>query len=227
LRTDGSALLTSSSNAPPLFVEFADTPKSGKSTCIDTVNHCFRLLQYKVLSPSEGASKRTPYYLKEDLVSFNAWSAMYALTHILEGRHSTDQYNLAILDWGLFDALAWFELLKTEKHLSNQDCTTIQEFFLLDHWREGMDIVFLFVADPMTSLNRENQSKLIAEPGQAMNPIFQEKPNHAYEVVQKKFADRFSEFYRIDTSESQTTTTQSTAFEVTKHIIESMRKRSN
>ena len=60
-----------------------------------------------------------------------------------------------------------------------------------------------------------------------MNPNFLEKPTHAYEVVQKKFADRFSEFYRIDTSESQTTTMQSTIFEVTTHIIKSMRKRSN
>lgn len=48
----------------PLFVEFAGTPKSGKSTCIDTVNHFFRRSGYKVLAPTEGASKRTPYYLK-------------------------------------------------------------------------------------------------------------------------------------------------------------------
>ena len=59
----------------PVFVEFAGTPKSGKSTCIDTINHFFRRVGYKVLAPTEGASKRTPYYLKENLVSFNAWSA--------------------------------------------------------------------------------------------------------------------------------------------------------
>ena len=99
----------------PLFVEFAGTPKSGKSTCIDTVNHFFRRLGYKVLAPTEGASKRTPYYLKDDLVAFNAWSATYALTHILEGRFGSDQYHLVIMDRGLFDALAWFELLKQKE----------------------------------------------------------------------------------------------------------------
>ena len=82
----------------PLFVEFAGTPKSGKSTCIDTVNHFFRRLGYKILAPTEGASKRTPYYLKDDYVAFNAWSATYALTHILEGRYGTDEYHIVILD---------------------------------------------------------------------------------------------------------------------------------
>ena len=92
----------------PIFMEFAGTPKSGKSTCIDTINHFFRRVGYKVLAPTEGVSKRTPYYLKENLVAFNAWSAAYALTHILEGRYGADEYNLVIMDRGLFDALAWF-----------------------------------------------------------------------------------------------------------------------
>ena len=85
LQEEALSLLDSMALDHPLFVEFAGTPKSGKSTCIDTVSHFFRRLGYNVLAPTEGASKRTPYYLKDDLVAFNAWSATYALTHILEG----------------------------------------------------------------------------------------------------------------------------------------------
>lgn len=59
----------------PLFVEFSGTPKSGKTSCIDTVVHFFRRVGFKVLAPTEGASKRTPYYLKENLFFFNSWSA--------------------------------------------------------------------------------------------------------------------------------------------------------
>ena len=98
LQNEARDLLASWPLEHPLFVEFAGTPKSGKSTCIDTVNHFFRRLGYKVLAPTEGASKRTPYYLKEDLVAFNAWSAAYALTHILEGRYGSDEYHLVIMD---------------------------------------------------------------------------------------------------------------------------------
>ena len=135
----------------PYFVEFAGTPKSGKSTCIDTVGHFFRRNDYKVLAPTEGASKRTPYYLKEDLVSFNVWSACYALTHILEGLHGSDEFRIAFLDRGLFDALAWFELLGAEGDIDAVQRDTIQKFLLMDKWRSVIDAVFLFRTDPETS----------------------------------------------------------------------------
>ena len=143
LQNEARDLLASWPLEHPLFVEFAGTPKSGKSTCIDTVNHFFRRLGYKVLAPTEGASKRTPYYLKEDLVAFNAWSAAYALTHILEGRYGSDEYHLVIMDRGLFDALAWFELLRDQDRITSEHCSTIQDFLLVSHWQDLIDMVFL------------------------------------------------------------------------------------
>ncbi len=209
----------------PVFVEFAGAPKSGKSTCIDTINHFFRRLGYKVLAPAEGASKRTPYYLKNDLVAFNAWSAVYALTHILEGHHGSDQYNLVIMDRGLFDALAWFELLKARDDVTKEQCSTIQNFLLVDHWRKLIDMVFLFQTDPSTSLERENRDKLIDEPGQAMNPVFLEDLNKAYQAISSKYAEQFSELHVMDTGGSQGSTPQSTAFEVARKIVEHIRSK--
>ncbi len=189
----------------PLFVEFAGTPKSGKSTCIDTVNHFFRRSGYKVLAPTEGASKRTPYYLKDDYVAFNAWSATYALTHILEGRYGTDEYHIVILDRGLFDALAWFELLKEKDDITSEDCSAIQKFLLVGHWRTLVDTVFLFQTDPATSLERENRNKLIEEPGRAMNPDFLSDLNAAYNTTRQKYAEMFNRFCAIDTGTGQST----------------------
>lgn len=224
LQGEALRLRGSPSLSRPLFVEFAGTPKSGKSTCIDTVNHFFRRLGYTVLAPTEGASKRTPYYLKDNLVSYNAWSATYALTHILEGRYGTDQYQLVIMDRGLFDALAWFELLKARTQVTEQECATIQDFLLIDHWRALVDIVFLFETDPATSLSRENRDKLIEEPGQTMNPDFLEELNEAYRSARAKHSTRFKRFHVVNTSEDQQTTPQSTAFDVAKKIIEQMQK---
>lgn len=219
LQAAATKTLTSLSGKRPLFVEFAGTPKSGKSTCIDTVNHLFRRLNYKVLAPTEGASKRTPYYLKEDLVSFNAWSATYALTHILEGRFGSDEYNLVIMDRGLFDALAWFELLKQRGDINQQDCTAIQEFLLIDHWRGLVDIIFLFKTDPETSLRRENLNKLIQEPGQAMNPEFLRDLNSAYDTTRQEYADTFDLFHFIDTGGDSPVSQQSAAFQVADLIV--------
>ena len=56
----------------PVIIEFSGSPKSGKTTNIDIIDHFFRRSNFKVWAPTEGASKRTPYNLRRDLVAFNA-----------------------------------------------------------------------------------------------------------------------------------------------------------
>ena len=204
----------------PVFIEFSGTPKSGKSTCIDIVAHFFRRSGFRVLAPTEGASKRTPYYLKDDLVAFNTWSASYALTHILEGLNSSDKYHLAILDRGLFDALAWFQRLLNQGKINQSECEQIHNFLLIEKWRSAIDYVFLFKADPATSLERENRFTLTDEPGRAMNPQSLEELNRAYDSVQERYKNEFRGFQTIDTSDTQGTTPQTTAAEVADLILD-------
>lgn len=204
----------------PLFVEFSGSPKSGKSTCIDIVGHFFRRLGFNTLAPTEGASKRTPYYLKDDLVAFNTWSACYALNHMLEGLYSSDKYDLAILDRGLFDALGWFENLFTKEEITKEEKNRIQNFLQIDHWRDKVDAVFLFTADPETSLERENRDKLVMEPGRAMNPEFLSGLNDSYEKVSTNFGVNFKRLIRIDTSAAAVTTPRSTALQVPNPILD-------
>ena len=203
-----------------IFVEFSGTPKSGKSTCIDIVVHFFRRLDYKVLAPTEGASKRTPYYLKQDWMAFNTWSASYALMHVLEGLYGSDKYDLAILDRGLFDALAWFELLQTSGAISGEDRDHVHNFLRIKKWLSAIDAVLLFKADHKTSMKRENQDKLIDEPGSAMNLVVLQQLNEAYDKVKKEYSADFPKFRTIDTSETFNTTPQSNAAEATKLILE-------
>ena len=211
--------LKSNLPARPVFVEFSGTPKSGKSTCIDIVSHFFRRVGFNVLAPTEGASKRTPYYLRSDLVAFNTWSASYALTHILEGLYHSDKYHLAILDRGLFDALAWFQLLESSGQISGETRETVQNFISLERWRSVIDAVFLFTADPATSMERENADKLIDEPGRAMNPGFLDSLNQAYSLVRNAYGDEFK-ITDIDTSRNENTTAQSTSARVTDSILD-------
>ena len=85
--------------------------------------------------------------------------------HVLEGLHGSDKYDLAILDRGLFDALAWFEFLTTTNKISDQERDHVQNFLRIDRWRSKIDVVLLFKTDPHTSMARENKDKLIEEPG--------------------------------------------------------------
>ena len=173
--------LTQRNLSRSIFVEFSGTPKSGKSTCIDILAHFFRRLDFKVLAPTEGASQRTPYYLKENWLAFNTWSASYALMHVLEGLYGSDKYDLAILDRGLFDALAWFELLQKQEKITHEERDIVHAFLRINKWRSVIDAVFMFRTDPETSLERENQNKLITEPGSTMNHDILSQLNSAYD----------------------------------------------
>ncbi len=223
LRHRAESVLCNISEKPldrPVFIEFSGTPKSGKSTCIDIVAHFFRRLNFKALAPTEGASKRTPYYLKDNWVAFNTWSASYALTHILEGLYSSDKYHLAILDRGLFDTLAWFQVLLDRDAISQETCDKVHQFLIVDEWKSVIDEVFLFRADADTSLERENQNTLIDDPGSAMNLEFLTALNEAYESVQHKYSSNFRHFEKIDTSKSECTNPQSTAAKVVTFILD-------
>ena len=222
LQQKAEAVLAASPDPPKrtVFIKFSGTPKSGKSTCIDIVAHFFRRLGFRVLAPTEGASKRTPYYLKDDWVAFNTWSASYALTHIVEGLYSSDKYHLAILDRGLFDALAWFQLLLNQGKINQSDCDRIHDFLLIEKWRSAIDYVFLFKADPATSLERENRFTLTDEPGWVMNHQSLEELNQAYDSVQERYKNEFRGFQTIDTSDTQGTTPQTTAAAVADLILD-------
>ncbi len=223
LRNRAESILGNLNSSPlerPVFVEFAGTPKSGKSTCIDIVSHFFRRVGFNVLAPTEGASRRTPYYLRTDWVAFNTWSASYALTHILEGLHHSDRYHLAILDRGLFDALAWFQLLDDDGRIPSQTRETVQKFLLVANWRSVIDSVFLFTADSATSLEREEKDKLIAEQGMVMNTERLESLNRAYAQVRRDYGNEFRNFNAIDTSDSENTNARSTAAQVTDKILD-------
>ena len=223
LRERAEAVLQELGGQPrvrPVFVEFSGSPKSGKSTCIDIVGHFFRRLGFRILAPTEGASKRTPYYLKNNLVAFNTWSASYALNHIFDGLYSADRYDISILDRGLFDALVWFELLSTSGDITEEVSRKVQDFLLIEDWRSKIDAVFLFNADPDTSMKRENEHKLVEDPGTAMNREFLAALNEAYDSVRKRYESCFPRFEVIDTSNEEGTTAGSTAFRVTSMILD-------
>ena len=153
----------------PVIIEFSGSPKSGKSTNIDIINHFFRRNELRVWAPTEGASKRTPYILRKDLVAFNAWSLNYAISELLLSYHNVDTPHLVILDRGPFDSLAWMGVLRERNELSSEEYDIIRNFALHPKWAGLIDRIYLFSCEPRTSLNRENSLKLTVRSGIAMN----------------------------------------------------------
>lgn len=160
-----------SATANPVVLEFAGSPKAGKTTVIEVLNHFFRRMDFKVWAPSEGASKRTPYHLRRsrDWVAFNTWSLSYAISELLVAYHNVDRQDVIVLDRGPFDAVAWMRHLKGKGDLLADEHKVIEEFALLPRWSRLVSRVYVFSCDPQTSLSRETEGKLTAKPGNAMN----------------------------------------------------------
>ena len=92
---------------------------------------------FKVWAPTEGASKRTPYQLKRDLVAINTWSLNYAISELLVAYHNIDRPDLIILDRGPFDSLAWMTVLCGNGQLDVDELNTIKPRFPI--WVELKD----------------------------------------------------------------------------------------
>lgn len=138
----------------PIVIEFSGSPKSGKTSCINSLELFLKRNGFKVKTIQERASvcpvtdKLSPM--------FNVWTACMSLSGmigILEDK--TNVMDVLILDRGIFDALCWFNWLVTKGKMEKEQQSKIESFLLMDDLVKPIDIVFSFTADPETSIERE------------------------------------------------------------------------
>ena len=223
LREDAKSVLCSrnsnSEDIRPSVIEFSGSPKAGKTTTIDIVSHFYRRLGFRVWAPTEGASKRTPYHLKKDLVAFNSWSLNYAISEILLAYHNVDDPDLIILDRGPFDSLAWMAVLREQDDISQAEYDTIKSYATLGKWAGMVSKIFVFVCTPEISLNREHASKLTTAPGIAMNEAMLAAVLRQYESLTEELEGY--PIVKIDTSNG--TTPKETAYKVASEVLDTLR----
>jgi predicted ATPase len=202
-----------------VVLEFAGSPKSGKTTNIDIVTHFFKRMGAQVWAPTEGASKRTPYHLRRDLVAFNTWSLNYAISELLVAYYNVDRQDIVILDRGPFDSLAWMRLLHDRGDLSQEEYQIIERFALHPKWWNLVRRVFLFTCTPDVSMARENESKLTHGPGTAMNTETLQALLSQYKQLHQQYCTRCP-VYPIDTSE--TTSPLESAKTIVEEVLSAM-----
>lgn len=202
---------------PPLLLEFAGSPKSGKSTTIDTIQHFLRRMKFRVFAPSEGASRRTPYHLRRDLVAYNAWTLNYAVSEILGTYYNVEPPDIILIDRGVFDSLAWMGLLESEGQLTRDEAEVIRKFALHPKWASLISRLYLFTCTPEVSLQRDTESKLTTRGGIAMNPRILDLLLKQYNEFEVTLRDQYPVF-KIDTTRPGTP--QSTGFVIMRDILE-------
>jgi hypothetical protein len=153
--------------APRAFViEFAGTPKAGKSTSVEAIRHFFTRHDFRVHVLIERASV-CPIPMKGHLF-FNTWCAGTMLADLIANVDTAT--DIIILDRGIFDALVWLTLQRQRHELTADEAQVIEAFLLLDRWRSLIDLAVVMSVPADEAMARENSQRISPKPGSIMNP---------------------------------------------------------
>jgi predicted NUDIX family phosphoesterase len=177
-------------------IEFAGTPKAGKSTSVEAIRHFFSRHDYRVHVLIERASV-CPIPMKGHLF-FNTWCASTMLAELLANVDTST--DIIIVDRGIFDALVWLTMQRERHELTAQEAQTIEAFLLLDRWRSLIDLAVVMNVSPKEAIERENGQRISRRLGSIMNPAVLENISTAVERAVKEYRSRFGGVIEYQTS---------------------------
>lgn len=168
-------------------IEFAGTPKSGKSTSVEAIRHFFSRNGFRVHVLAERAAV-CPIPMKGHLF-FNTWCACSMLAELLANVEANA--DIIIVDRGIFDSLVWLTLQLQRGEITSEEANIIDSFLLLDRWRKLTDLVAVMNVAPSEALNRENAQRITSKTGSIMNEqvlaVLSNSVGNAYEKYKAKF----------------------------------------
>lgn len=201
-----------------MVIEFAGLPRSGKTSCVDTVRDYFNR-KSKSLAPDKqinviahGEYARACPFGASHRIELAAWIAHHALDAVLEANAANGKRSLVLQDRGLFDALAFVQLLYLERvpSFSAADLDSFMTYFANPHWVRCVDHVVLFRIEPEIVLERDvaraidkRRATTIMD-GTITNLVTLHSLDNAYTIVRDNYwnAHRVTEL-RVDRSTTQ------------------------
>src|SRR5258708_12358050 len=112
-------------------IEFAGTPKSGKSTSVEAIRHFFARNGFRVHVLAERAAV-CPIPMKGHLF-FNTWCASSMLAELLANVEA--EADIIIVDRGIFDALVWLTWQLRRPNIPIHEPETFSNFLFLSPFR--------------------------------------------------------------------------------------------
>ena len=194
----------------PVVIEFAGSPKAGKTTTISTVHAFLKRCGFKVETVIERASI-CPIRDKRHS-NFNVWTACTTLAQILEKTQHQhlpqphpDAPEVLILDRGLFDSIVWLARMEQVAKIGIEDRKLIEQFLLIADWRKRISGVIVMTASASESMSREKGDLPVeGVTGSIMNPEwlaqFKESILQTCARLERQFR-----IFRMDTSQVENT----------------------
>jgi len=183
----------------PIVIEFSGSPKSGKTSCINSLEIFLKRNGFSVKVVQERASV-CPVSDKQSPM-FNIWTACESLAGMIGTLENKDNgIDVLILDRGIFDAICWFDWLVSKGKMELRQRKVIESFLLQEELCKSIDIVFSFTTDPDSSIEREFATLLTKKTGTIMNRkvLGEYKKSVKRTVIEKK--NYFHNVFEIDTT---------------------------
>jgi len=177
-------------------IEFAGTPKAGKSTSVEAIRHFFTRHDFRVHILIERASV-CPIPMKGHLF-FNTWCAATMLAELIANVDT--ETDIIIVDRGIFDALVWLTLQRQRHEVTADEARIIEAFLLLDRWRSLIDLAVVMNVSPSEAMERENSQRISPKPGSIMNPEVLGNISAAVTSAVKEYQQRFDSVIEYETS---------------------------
>jgi len=203
----------------PIVIEFCGSPKSGKTSCINSLNIFLKRNGFRTQILTERASV-CPIENKHDPL-FNIWTSCASIAELTEKLSlSIDSVDVIIADRGIFDSLCWFNWLKTRNYMDMTNYNSIINFLTSNIWRRYIDIIYVFTATPEISMKREYAILLTRKLGSIMNKKTLVEYRKAIDDTINCLGCKFKKIEKVDTSNS---TQNDVSVKVTKTILKILR----
>ncbi|MFZ0887098.1 MAG: NUDIX domain-containing protein [Candidatus Binataceae bacterium] len=200
----------------PFIIEFAGTPKSGKTTTISAVHQFLKRNGVVVRTFQERASVAP--LVDKGTAFFNTWVTCATLNGIIEALED-EKLDVLILDRGLFDGLVWIDWQEKTHRVSKAEAKGFRSFVLTPRWRGLVDLVFVMHCDAKTSLEREHAKQITLRHGAIMNVATLAQLRQHYLGAAKRYK---GEFKSINVIENSRGPEMKTIADVAKLILKSL-----
>lgn len=198
----------------PVVIEFAGVPKAGKTTTLGQVHTFLKRCGFRVEVVVERASI-CPIRDKTHS-NFNVWTACTTLAQVLEKTQDPPRDgdpDVLILDRGLFDAVNWLAFMERLARIRKAERELIEQFLLLDDWRERITGVIVMTASPADSMERERgYLPVVGRTGSIMNEdVLRTMLETTRETTARLGKKRNSRIFEVDTSRDASAGPRATA----------------
>lgn len=186
----------------PWLVEFAGTPRAGKTSVIHGLSRSLIDDGWHVHLVSEQAvCCPVP---EKDNPHFNVWTVCSTICNILEARYSSA--DIVLIDRGVFDALCWMEWHRLRAVAVGTEPDDPASLALASKFAGGLagltgliDLVVVMIVDPAQGLSRDGADRPGRQPGTIVNSRNLEAINHSIGAMSARWAGDFR-LESVDTS---------------------------